>query len=124
MPDSRETAPTEVREQPDEVAAQIGRSLSSIWERRDGARPSAVETELDGDFVRCVIEAAPGETERPTEDGEPFVNSIKSTSYRNEAISSIERLTHRSVKALIAKPVAKTDNWTNTFVLAPRGRKH
>jgi hypothetical protein len=124
MPDSMETAPTEARAEPDETAAQIGRSLSSIWERRDGARPNEVATELDGDVVRCVIEAAPRETERPPEDGAPFVNSIETTSYRNEAIASVERVTRRSVKALIAKPVAKTDNWTNTFILAPRGRKN
>jgi hypothetical protein len=104
----------------DEVTTAIGRSLSSIWERRDGVRPVAISTELEGDVIRCVIE--PGErdpdAEKP-EDG-TLVDSIGTTAYRNEAMAAVGRVTHRKVKALIAKTVAKTGEATNTFVLERR----
>ena len=100
--------------EPAEVAAQIDRSLSSIWERRDGVRPVAVKTTFEVDAVRCVIE--PGARADVVAG---FESSLESTSYRNEAIASVSRLTRRKVDALIVKQPSKKTT-TNTFLLEPR----
>ncbi len=117
------TAPAESRSQTrDDVAKEIGRSLSSIWQRRDGARPVTIETEYVGDVVRCVVEQ--GEAPPPEDGEEPVESSTDSKGYGREAQATVARLTKRSVSAYIAKRNAKTGQATNTFILERIRTKH
>ena len=104
-----------------DVSEQIGRSLSSIWQRREGVRPVTVETEYVGDVVRCVIQ--PGEPSAE-EAEEARTDPSEATSYDREARGAVARCTKRSVFAYIAKENSKTDQVTNTFILEAIRVKH
>ena len=112
MSDTPEAIPADTRSDSEEIALQIGRSLGSIWERRDGARPDSVATDFEVNVVRCVIE--PGPTPK---DGERIDGSTDSSAYRHEAIEMVSRLTRRRVTAMIAKSDTKTGVARNTFTL-------
>ena len=103
-----------------EISDDIGRSLSSIWQRRDGARPTAITTEYRGDVVKCVIE--PGEQAEAAEaeaeaDAGNRPASTDSNAYRVEAQAAVARLTHRSVSGFVAKADATSGVATHTFIL-------
>jgi hypothetical protein len=122
MPESTPAAAVDPAPETVEVETQIGRSLSAIWERHDGARPQAIDTTCEADVVRCVIE--PGTREADGDQaGEEFSSSIDSTAYRNEAMASVGKHTRRTVKALIAKSPSKAKT-TNTFILERRRRRN
>ena len=108
-----------------EIGDQIARSLSSIWQRHAGGRPSAASTEFRGNTVVCVMEGAvsgigaePAEDEVDSAEEAP-ASSPDSFRYRNEVIQSVRRLTGRQVHGFIPKRDAETDIATETFVLAP-----
>ncbi len=102
-----------------EVSDEIGRSLSSIWQRRDGARPAAITTEYRGDVVRCEIEqgVAPEPAEGEESKAAAVVGSTDSAAYRNEALAAVARLTKRSVSGFVAKRDPKSGLTTHTFIL-------
>lgn len=109
----------------DEVCDQIGRAVGTAWQRRSGARPASVETEYDGDVIRCVIEqgAEPAEpTEEPAAaelvDGKPIGG------YDQEAKAAVARLTGRTVVGFVAKKVKTGDPATNTFILEANRRRY
>jgi hypothetical protein len=104
----------------EEVAEEIGRSLSSIWQRRGSFRPAAVETEYVGDVVRCVMERG----ESPAEDDAAGAGPTDANGYGREAQATVARLTRRSVAAYIPKRNAKTGNASTTFILEPVRVKH
>jgi hypothetical protein len=116
--------------EPNELATQIGRSLSAIWERRDGVRPATIVASFDSDVVRCTIEPGSAIVVEPAEDGAGGevaaveVGTTDSTAYRHEAADMVARLTKRRVTALIAKRDKKTGFSTNTFTLERRGVKN
>jgi hypothetical protein len=90
-----------------EISTEIGRSLGSIWQRRNGERPVAIDTEYVGDVVRCVIEDGGAETE----DG--------SIGYRHEVQTTVARITRRPVQAYMAARDKKTGHAKQTFILEP-----
>ena len=106
-----------------DVSQQIGNSMSAIWQRRDGARPTAVTTEYTGDVVRCVI--APGEAAAVEEgaDAEPATEPTEgrtgSTGYRHEVEALVSRLTKRTVKGFVSKSDKETGEARNSFILEP-----
>jgi hypothetical protein len=105
-----------------DVSEQIGRSLSTIWQRREGVRPVTIETEYVGDVVRCVIQ--PGEPSAEEADEPRAADPPDAKSYDREAQGTVARLTKRSVFAYIAKENSKTDQVTNTFILEAIRVKH
>ena len=105
-----------------ELCGEIERSLSSIWQRRTGARPTAISAEFRGDLVKCAIE--PGEPEADAESAdadaaEPAFDttSTDSTAYRREASAAVKKVLHRNVTAYIAAEDKKTGVETQTFIL-------
>jgi hypothetical protein len=105
-----------------ELSEELTRSLSSIWQRHAGERPSAANTELSGDVVRFVIQDVNGSTApEPSADsngsaGEPLLDSA---GYKHEAIAAVAKITRRRVRAFISKRDKKTDVGTDTFILEP-----
>ncbi len=100
------------------VTAEIERSVGSIWQRRSGTRPSSVNTEINGDSVRCVIEEGEPEAAEPVTDGDaPELAGTDSNAYQHEASAAVSRITKRTVSAYIAKRDSKTGHPTQTFIL-------
>jgi uncharacterized protein YbcI len=125
MRDPNGDAPSSEAHSVPEIGDQIARSLSSIWQRHAGGRPSAANTEFRGNTVVCVMEGAvsaigaePAEEEEDSAEEAP-ASSPDSFRYRNEVIQSVRRLTGRQVHGFIPKRDAETDIATETFVLAP-----
>lgn len=103
------------------VGEEIARSLSSIWQRRSGTRPSAATTEIANDVVRCVMEGAVGNPPPEPNEGETAhderIASPDSREYRQEAVTAVAKLTKRKVKAFVPKRDEKTGAATETFIL-------
>jgi hypothetical protein len=109
------------------VSDQLTRSLSSIWERHAGERPSDVSIEISGDVVKFVIrdavstigepdgdKSASGDGSAPAE-----VLSPDSPGYQHEVTSAVARITRRRVRGFIPKRDAKTDVASDTYILEP-----
>lgn len=107
-----------------DVGEEIARSLSSIWQRRSGTRPSAATTEIANDVVRCVMEGAVGNPPPVAAEGEEAhdeqIDSPDSRAYRQEAVTAVAKLTKRKVKAFVPKRDEKTGAATETFILEAR----
>ncbi|MGH2954737.1 MAG: hypothetical protein ACRDK9_12135 [Solirubrobacterales bacterium] len=100
-----------------EVCDEIGRMVSSIWQRRSGVRPAGVSTEYVGDAVRCEIrqgESPPDVAGDETEDAS--IGSFDSRGYQHEAQAAVKRLTGRTVLAFIAKQ-GENGSAKNVFIL-------
>jgi hypothetical protein len=113
-PRVKETAPPPTRA---ELCEQIGRSVGTLWARHSGVRPESVDTEYDGDVIRCEIHPGPS-LEVESEDGEEASGSIGAVTYQRQAQAEVARLTGRTVLAFIAK-TRKDAVSTNAFVLEP-----
>ncbi|MFL5870556.1 MAG: hypothetical protein ACJ75R_05705 [Solirubrobacterales bacterium] len=98
---------------PDDVSQEIERALSSIWQRRTGARPTSVTAEMSGNSVRCAI--APGDEDAEHEPSDEA--GTDSNAYRQEATTAVRRIMRRKVVAYIAKRNTKANLDTQTFIL-------
>lgn len=105
-----------------DVCDQIGRSLSSLWQRRSGVRPASVSTEYVGDVVRCQIHENEVSPEADGDETEDRADSINTHGYQIQAAAAVERVTRRTVKAFIAKDESAPA--TNAFILEPVRIKH
>jgi hypothetical protein len=103
------------------VSDQLTRSLSSIWERHAGERPSDVSIEISGDVVKFVIRDAVSTIAEPDSDGSApgEVLSPDSSGYEHEVITAVGRITRRRVRGFIPKRDAKTDVASDTYILEP-----
>jgi hypothetical protein len=88
----------------DNIPQEIARSLSSIWQRRTGAKPNSINAEFSGDVVRCAID-----TDEPEPDTE-------SSGYQHEACAAVTRIVRRKVSAYIASTDANTGTTTQKFI--------
>lgn len=103
------------------VSDELTRSLSSIWERHAGERPSDVSIEISGDVVKFVIRDAVIAIAEPDGDGSApaEILSPDSRGYEHEVITAVGRITRRRVRGFIPKRDAKTDVASDTFILEP-----
>ncbi len=115
-PKSTSSAVSEEASKPS-VTAEIERSVGSIWQRRSGTRPSSVNTEINGDSIRCVIEEGEPEATEPADEDAPVLAGTDSNAYKHEAAAAVARITRRTVSAYIAKRDKETGNPTQTFIL-------
>ena len=98
-----------------ELGDEIAQVMGSIWQRRAGVRPSAVNIEVDGDVIRCLIEEDDADDPKASEpeDG----RTTESNACKHETAAAVTRITGRHVSALIAKRDAKTGVASQTFIL-------
>jgi hypothetical protein len=103
------------------VSDELARSLSSIWERHAGERPSDVSIEISGDVVKFVIRDAVSTIREPDSDGSAPAEALSpdSPGYQHEAIRAVTRITRRRVRGFIPKRDAKTDVASDTYILEP-----
>ena len=104
-----------------ELSDELSRSLSSIWQRHAGGRPSTATIELSGNVVRFVMVDAVSAVAEPPEDGSASVEarSTDSGDYKLDVIAAVTRITGRRVRGFIPKRDAKTDVATDTYILEP-----
>lgn len=104
-----------------ELKSELSRSLTSIWQRHAGGKPSSCETELKSDSVKFVMhDAVSGIGAKEDEDAEATdepAGSPNSIDYRNEAIAAVRRITKRNVRGFIPKRNKKTDEASDTYIL-------
>jgi hypothetical protein len=103
------------------VSDQLTRSLSSIWERHAGERPSDVSIEISGDVVKFVIRDALSTIGEPQADESAPAELLSpdSLGYQHEVTSAVARITRRRVRGFIPKRDPKTDVASDTYILEP-----
>ncbi len=100
------------------MPAEVTRSLSAVWKRYSATRPPAVETEIRGNKVRCVLHDAVGDFELGLSAQDAADGAARDlTSYRREASAAVAKATHHRVLAFISEHDAKTDTATELFLL-------
>ena len=109
-PAPESTSPSAGRTQ--QLCEEIGREISTLWQRRSGVRPTNVATEYVGDVVRCRI--SEGETD---ENAEPNPELIGERRYENEAQWAVRRLTGRAVMGFTHRRAKDTGDIANAFIL-------
>lgn len=109
-----------------DVCDQIGRAVGTAWQRRSGTRPANVETEYDGDVIRCTIEQGTESAEESTDEAPAAANpnAPEVGGYDQEAKAAVARLTGRTVVGFVVKKVKTGDAATNTFILDPIRRRY
>jgi hypothetical protein len=100
------------------ISTEIARSVGTIWERRGGVRAASVSTKIDGDAIRCTIEAGKATAEEPADSEDaPELAGTDSNAYKHEASAAVARITKRTVSAYIDKRDKTTGDATQTFIL-------
>jgi hypothetical protein len=96
-----------------DLPEEVSRALSSIWQRRSGARPKSVTTEIGTNSIRCAI--APGEPDPESEPADD-ADGTNSNGYRHEATSAVGKIARRNVIAYVAKHDSKQNLDRQTFI--------
>ncbi|HYJ50447.1 MAG TPA: hypothetical protein VEX12_11070 [Microbacterium sp.] len=117
MPDS-DTEPTPAPGLP----AEISSSLASVWNQYASERPSGAETVIRGNRIKCVLTDAvqtlnDGLTAAETDDSPDGGRRLTPSTFRNDAIAAVKRVTRRQVVAFVSDHDAKTDVATEVFLL-------
>jgi uncharacterized protein YbcI len=117
MPDSE----TEAASTPG-LPAEISSSLASVWSNYASERPSAAETVIQGNRIKCVLKDAvqtlnDGLTAAETDEAPDGGRRLTQSTFRNDAIAAVKRVTRRQVVAFVSDHDAKTDVATEVFLL-------
>lgn len=112
-----------------ELPARISSSLSVVWRRYAGERPTTVETAIDGTRISCVLtDSVQGFDERMAasedEAGDRVEPAPTMASYRRDAIEAVAKATRQRVMAFVSDHDAASDVATEVFILdgPPRRR--
>jgi hypothetical protein len=108
--------PTTSDRQP-EVVAELTRSLSTIWQRHSGGKPSSASTEIATNSVKFVLADAVATIGDERVEGDDGNRSPNTPGYKNEAIAAVRRITGRKVVGFVPKRNKKTDEASDTYVL-------
>lgn len=126
MPDQQDA---EVSTEPvNDLSAQIGTSLASVWARYVGARPDKAETELDGTVVRWKVtdgveEFDKGMSAEADDDGKPIAPRTM-PGFKRDTSAAVAKTTKRKVMAMISKHDGKTGLATETFILEQAPKRY
>jgi uncharacterized protein YbcI len=110
------------------MPAQISSSLAAVWSSYAGERPTDVSTVIRGTKIACVLkDAVSGFDEGMIASAAaepPPERKLTASTYRNDAIKAVERVTRRRVMAFMTDHDEKTNVATERFILdsAPRGQ--
>jgi uncharacterized protein YbcI len=104
------------------LPAEISSSIASVWNQYASERPSGAETVIRGNRVKCVLTDAvqmlnealtTAETEKNPDGGRRHTQST----FRNDAIAAVKRVTRRNVVAFVSDHDTQTDVATEIFLL-------
>jgi uncharacterized protein YbcI len=109
---------------PNGLAAEVTRSLVSLWTQYAGKPPSKARTEIRGNVVTCVLVDAVGDYNRrviapQTGDTVRGVGKLTPAAYKREAIAAVAKLTRQRVASLVSSHDRDTDVATEVFTLEP-----
>ena len=109
---------------PNGLAAEITRSLVSLWTQYAGRAPSNARTEIRGNLVTCVLVDAVGDynrsmVARQTRDTVQGVGKLSPAAYKREAVAAVVRLTRQRVASFVSSHDRDTDVATEVFRLEP-----
>ena len=96
----------------DEISQEIARSLSSIWQRRTGVRPTSITADFNGAVVKCAIDGGDPQQETDT------------SGYQHEACAAVTRIVRRKVSAYIASADSSTGIATQKFIIERVQRRY
>ena len=132
MPDQQEIQDQPAADLPpsaqDELSTEIGASLSSVWARYVGARPSASEVAVDVGVVRWVlpdgVEAFQKGLDESNAGRDPGQPVRTMAGYKRETSAAVAKATRRRVSARMSKQDSKTGIATETFILEAPIKKY
>jgi hypothetical protein len=111
------------------LAAELTRSLTALWTRYAGKRPTGGRTEIHGNVVTCVLAGAVGDFNRnmiaprahDTVGGVGKLTPAAYTpaAYKREAVAAVVRLTRQRVASFVSSHDRDTDVATEIFTLEP-----
>ena len=106
------------------LSAELSKSLTSLWTRYAGRRPTSTRTEIHGNVVSCVLVDAVGDFNRSmiapqTQDTARARGVLTPTAYKREAVATVVRVTHQRVVSFVSSHDRDTDVATEVFTLEP-----
>ena len=110
------------------LAAELTRSLSSLWTEYAGKPPTGAHTEIDGNVVTCVLADGVDDFNQSMiapqiGDTVPGAEALTATTYKREAVAAVVRLTRQRVASFVSSHDRDTDVATEIFTLAPSLRR-
>jgi len=112
------------------LSAEVTDSLTSLWIRYAGERPTNGRTEIRGNVVTCQLIDAVEDFNRSmiapqaeAEDTVPGEGKLTEAGYRKDAVAAVVRLTRQRVSAFTSSHDRDTDVATEVFTLEPSLRK-
>jgi uncharacterized protein YbcI len=109
---------------PSGLAAELTKSLVSLWTQYAGKRPTQARTEIRGNMVTCVLDDAVGDYNKSmiapqTQDTVRGAGKLTPAGYRRDAVAAVVRLTRQRVVAFVSSHNRDTDVATEVFTLEP-----
>jgi len=110
------------------LSAELTKSLSSLWTRYAGERPTNVRTEIRGNVVTCQMIDAVGDFNKrmiAPQSGDTVAGVGKPTlaQYKRDAVATVVGLTRQRVTSFMSSHDRDTDVATEIFTLEPSLRK-
>jgi hypothetical protein len=106
------------------LSGELTESLTSIWTRYAGKRPSNGRTEVHGNVVTCRLIDAVSDFDKSmnapqTGDGVGGAEKLTPAGYKRDAVAAIARLTRQRVESFVSSHDRDTDVATEVFTLEP-----
>jgi hypothetical protein len=106
------------------LTAELTRSLTALWTRYAGKRPTGGRTEIRGNVVTYVLPDSVGDFNRnmvapQTRDTVRGVDKLSPAAYKREAVAAVVRLTRQRVASFVSSHDQETDVATEMFTLEP-----
>jgi uncharacterized protein YbcI len=110
--------------QPGGMAAEITRSIASLWTQYAGTPPTNARTEIRGNVVTCVLVDAVADYNRSltapqardTVQGE---GKLTHAAYKRDAVAAVVGVTRQRVTRFLSSHDRDTDVATEVFTLEP-----
>jgi uncharacterized protein YbcI len=106
------------------LSAELTKSLTSLWTRYAGKRPTNGQTEIRGNVVTCQLTDAVGDFNRSmispqTRDSLRGVGKPTLADYKRDAVAAVVGVTRQRVTSFISSHDRDSDVATEVFTLEP-----
>jgi hypothetical protein len=105
------------------LSAELTKSLTSLWTRYAGKRPTGGRTEIRGNVVTYVLADSVGDFNRnlvaPQTRGVVDDDKLTPAAYKQEAVAAVVRVTRQRVASFVSSHDQDTDVATEMFTLEP-----
>lgn len=106
------------------LTAELTKSLTSLWTRYAGKRPTGGRTEIRGNVVTYVLADAVGDFNRnmtapQTRDTVRGTGKLTPAGYKRDAVAAVVGVTRQRVASFMSSHDRDTDVATEVFTLEP-----